>query len=326
MGIAMKSPETHIESPAVTAEHGDRLLAPARYRHPGDMIRLIIAGLVLAGALAANAAAHATYAGASATAVPAVTPSTMAGRVLAGLVQVLFAAAAIAAVTVTLRYRRFRLLASLAGGAVVASAVLAGIVHLAGGARAPGLAAGGGRWWSLTGTPLAGAALLAATVAGTVIAAPLLGRLWRRTAWTALSLATVVLLITGMASPVEALLAYAAGVTIGAGVLILFGVPDRRIGPGGIAATLASAGLPVTRVEPALSRRRAHGRSSRPPLRTGSRYSLKSSDRISAMPTCCIAPTGSSGCATSATPLPPPRSSRPSRTRRSSRSWQSGQG
>jgi hypothetical protein len=123
---------------------------------------------------------------------------------------------------VMLRYHRFRLLGSLAAGAVVASVVLAVIVHLAGGTRPRDLAAGGGRWW-LTDTSLAGAALLAATVAGTVIVAPLLGRPWRRTAWTALSLATVVLLIADTASPVEVLLAFAAGVAIGAGVLILFG-------------------------------------------------------------------------------------------------------
>jgi undecaprenyl-diphosphatase len=248
----MKSPETRIEAPAVTAKRGDRLLTPARYRHPGDMIRLIIAGLGLAGTLAVSVAAHAIYAGADAAAVTAVTPSTTAGRVLAGLVQVLFAAAAIAAVAVTLRYRRFRLLAGLAGGVLGASAVLAGIIHLVAGTRPLSLAVvGGQRWWWLTGASPTGAALLAAAVAGTVIAAPLLGRPWLRIAWTALSLATVVLLITGTAPPVEALLAFAVGVTVGAGVLILFGVPDRRIDPGGIATALASAGLPVTRVEPA---------------------------------------------------------------------------
>ena len=215
------------------------------------MIRLIIAGLVLAGAAAVTVAAHATYAGASAAAVTAVTPSTVAGRVLAGLVQVLFAAAAVAAVIVTLRYRRFRLLGSLAGVAVLAGAVLAGIVLLAGGARPRALAAGAGQWWWLTGASLAGPAVLAAAVAGTVTAAPWLSRPWRRTAWAGLWLAAGVRLITGTASPVEVVVAFAAGVTIGAGALVLFGVPDRRIGPGGIAAALASAGLPVAHVEPA---------------------------------------------------------------------------
>ena len=246
--IVTKPPETHVEAPA---KRGDRLLPPARYRHPGDVIRLIIAGLVLAGALGVSAATHAAYAGAGAVAVPAVAPSTVPGRVLTGLVQVLFAAAAATAVAVTLRYRRFRLLASLAGGAVVASAALIWIVQLAGGPRPRALATGAGQWPWLTGASLTGPALLAAAVAGTVTAAPWLSRPWRRTAWTALSLATAVRLVTGTASPVEVVVALAAGVTIGASVLVLFGVPDRRIGPDGIAAALASAGLPVAYVEPA---------------------------------------------------------------------------
>ncbi len=226
-------------------------MPPARYRHPGDVIRLILAGLVLAGTLAVSVAAHATYAGAPAVAVTAVAPATVPGRVLAGLVQVLFAAAAVAAIAVTLRYRRFRLLVSLVAGAILASAVLIGIVQVAGGARPRVLAAGAGQWWWLTGASLAGPAVLAAAVAGTVAAAPWLSRPWRRAAWTALLLAAVVRLVTGTASPVEVVVAFAAGVTVGAGVLVLFGVPDRRIGPDGIAAALASAGLPVARVEPA---------------------------------------------------------------------------
>ena len=170
---------------------------------------------------------------------------------LGGVVQVLFAVAAVAAMVVTLRYRRFRLLASLAGVAVVAGAVVAGMVQLAGGKRPPALAAGVGQWWWLAGASLVGPALVAAAVAGTVAAAPWLSRPWRRTAWAALWLAAGVRLITGTASPVEVVVAFAAGVTVGAGVLVLLGVPDRRIGPDEIAAALASAGLPVAHVEPA---------------------------------------------------------------------------
>ena len=68
------SPGTQVRPLAETAKHGVRLLPPARYRHPGDVIRLIIAGLVLAGALAVTVATHATYAGASAAAVAALAP------------------------------------------------------------------------------------------------------------------------------------------------------------------------------------------------------------------------------------------------------------
>ena len=161
-----KSPETLVVPSVVAAKHGVRLLPPARYRHPGDVIRLIIAGLVLAGALAVTVTTHATYAGASAAAVTALAPAALAGRVLAGLVQAVLVTAAAAAVAVTLRYRRFRLLASLAGAAVLASAVVIGIIQLAGGQRPRDLAAGAGQWPWLTGASLAGPALLAAAVAG----------------------------------------------------------------------------------------------------------------------------------------------------------------
>jgi uncharacterized membrane protein YbhN (UPF0104 family) len=244
-------PETHAEPSVAAATRRDRLLPPARYRHPGDIIRLIIAGLVLVGALAVTAATHGTYAGASATAVTAVAPSTLAGQVLAGLVQGLFLAAAAVAVVVTLRHRRYRLLAGLAGSAAVASAAVIGIVYLAGGQRPRALTAGAGPWSWLTGASLAGPALGAAAVACTVAAAPWLTRPWRRAAWITLWLAAVARPITGTASPMEVVLAFAAGVTAGAGALVLLGVPDRRIGPQEIAAALGSAGLPVTRVNPA---------------------------------------------------------------------------
>jgi hypothetical protein len=39
-----KPPQTRVESPTTAAaQHGNRLLPPARYRHPGDIIRLILA-------------------------------------------------------------------------------------------------------------------------------------------------------------------------------------------------------------------------------------------------------------------------------------------
>ena len=246
-----KPPETHIEPAVAAAPHRDRLLSPARYRHPGDVIRLIIAGFVLAGALAVTAATHGTYAGASATAVTAVAPSTLAGRVLAGLVQAVFIAAAAVAVIVTLRYRRYRLLLGLAGSAVLASAVVIGIIELAGGQRPRVLAAGAGPWPWLTGASLLGPALSAAAVACAVAAAPWLARPWRRATWITLWIAAAVRLITGTASPMEVVLAFAAGVTAGAGALVLFGVPDQRTGPAQIAAALGSAGLPIARVEPA---------------------------------------------------------------------------
>ena len=227
-----------------------RIVAPARYRHPGDVIRLVTAGLVLAVAGAVTYATHGTYAGPAATAVTAVRLSTTAGRVLTGVMTAAFAVAAIAAIAATLRYQRFRLLASLAGAALLTVAALAGIIVLAGGQRPRALAAGASQWPWLLGPSLASPALGAA-VAGVVAAAPWLSRPWRRTAWIALWLAGLAQLLTGISSAQEVILAFAAGVTVGAGVLVLFGVPDRRIGPDEIAAALGPAGLRVSHVAPA---------------------------------------------------------------------------
>jgi glycosyltransferase 2 family protein len=234
----------------VAPERQRRVLPPARYRHPGDVIRLLAAGLVLAGVAAVTYATHATYAGASATAVTALRLSTTAGRALAGLMTAAFVVAAVAAIAATLRYRRFRLLASLAGAALLTGAVLIGITGLAGGERPQALAAGASQWRWLIGPSLA-SPLLGAAVAGVVTAAPWLSRPWRRTAWITLWLAGIAQLLTGISSPLEVVLAFAAGITVGAGVLVLFGVPDRRIGPDDIAAALGSAGLRVSHVAPA---------------------------------------------------------------------------
>ena len=64
-----------------------RVLAPARYRHPGDVIRLVAAASVLAVA-AVVAALLPALLRPSAAAITAAGPATAAGRVLTGLVQV----------------------------------------------------------------------------------------------------------------------------------------------------------------------------------------------------------------------------------------------
>jgi uncharacterized protein (TIRG00374 family) len=231
-------------------QHTGRLLPASRYRHPGDVIRLIVSAVVLTGTLAAVAVAHRRL---LSPAAPAVTwpGSGPAGRLLTGLLQVAFVVAAAGIAAAALRRRRFRLLAGLTAGAAAAGAALAGILYLAGDQHphAVTVTAGHGSWLASAAFP--GPALLAAAAAVTVAAAPWLSRPWRRTAWITLAAAAAARLITGTVLPAELILALAAGVTVGAGVLVAFGVPDRRIGPGGIAAALRSAGLHVTSVDPA---------------------------------------------------------------------------
>ncbi len=223
-----------------------RVLAPARYRHPGDVIRLIAAVLVLAVAAVVVALLPGLLRP-SAAAITVVGPGTAAGRVLTGLVQVTVAAAALVLLAAALRYRRFRVLATVAGGFAAAAALMAGISYLAGpGGSALPAGLRQGSWLAGAGFP--DPAVLAGLAAVAVAAAPWLSRPWRRAAWATLLAIGAARLITGGLLPMQLVLALAAGVTVGAALLVAFGVPDRRMGPAGVAAALRAGGVPACQV------------------------------------------------------------------------------
>ena len=124
---------------------------------------------------------------------------------------------------------------------------MAGVTYLAGpGGSALPAGLRQGSW--LTGAGFPDPAVLAGLAAVAVAAAPWLSRPWRRAAWTALLLIGAARLITGGLLPVQLVLALAAGVTVGAGLLVAFGVPDRRMGPAGVAAALRAGGVPAGQV------------------------------------------------------------------------------
>jgi glycosyltransferase 2 family protein len=222
-----------------------RFLSPARYRHPGDVIRLIASGLVLTGMLVAVAVAPGPLTGPRAAAVSWL-GSDPAGRLLTGLVQVALVLAAAGTLTMALRHRRFRLLTGLVAGAAAAAALLVGLVRLTG---EHAIATAPHSWLASAAFP--GPALLAAAAAVTMALSPWLSRPWCRTAWITLAAISVARLLTGAVLPAELVLALGAGVTVGAGLLVAFGVPDRRMGAEGIAAALRSAGLTVASAGPA---------------------------------------------------------------------------
>ena len=226
-----------------------RLLPSSRYRHPGDVIRLIAGSTLLLVSLVASKAARRWLLGPAAPAAGGF--GSGADSVLTGIVQVACVAAAALVVAATLWHRRFRLLLGLAAGAAVAAGVAAGILLLLGGRHPAALTdnLAHGSWLASEAFP--GPALIAGAVAVIVAASPWLSRPWRRAAWLTLLLVIVVRLVTGTALPMELLLAFATGLTVGAAVLVVFGVPDRRIGVGEIAGALRSAGLPAESVRPA---------------------------------------------------------------------------
>jgi len=190
-GTRLSDPPTAANEPSPGApepitKHSGRFLPSTRYRHPGDVIRLIGSGLVLTVMLAVVAVASGRLTGAGAASVTWL-GSGPAGRLLTGLVQVAFVAATAGAVAVALWHRRFRLLAGLAAGAVAAGAVLAGIWYLAADSHPDAVTAAGEQHSWLASAAFPWPPLLAAAVAVTVAAAPWLSRPWRRTAWIALA-------------------------------------------------------------------------------------------------------------------------------------------
>ena len=233
------------------------LVSSSRYRHPGDVIRLICGIVLLGCSLAASAAALRWLLGPAAPVVDGLGP---ARRVTTGLVQVACVAAAAVVVAAALRRRRFRLLAGLAVGAVAAAAIATGIFSLLGGQHPDALTDNLARGSWLAGAAFPGPALIASAAAVVVAAAPWLSRPWRRAAWLTLLLVAAARLLTGTVLPMELIIAIATGVTVGAAVLVAFGVPDRRMGPDGVAAALRGAGMAVESVRPAEVTARGSGK------------------------------------------------------------------
>jgi glycosyltransferase 2 family protein len=220
-----------------------RLVPSTRYRHPGDVIRLIAGSILLLVSLVVSKVAARWLLGPdAATGGIAFGP---ASDVLTGIVQVACVAAAALVVAATLWHRRYRLLLGLAAGAVVAAGVTVAILLLLGD-RHPAALTGHlahGSWLASAAFP--DPAVIAGAVAVIVAASPWLSRPWRRAAWFTLLLVVVVRLVTGTVLPMELLLAFATGLTLGAAVLVAFGVPDRRIGADEIAEALRAAGRPA---------------------------------------------------------------------------------
>ena len=136
------------------------------------MIRLIAAALVLAvtGAIAALVPSAALRP--DAAEVGGTGPGTTAGQVLTGLVQVTIAGAALVLLVAGLRHRRFRVIATVAGGFVAAAALTVVIMCLTGQGALGTLSAGLRRHSWLTGAGFPDPAIIAGVAAVAVAAEP----------------------------------------------------------------------------------------------------------------------------------------------------------
>src|SRR3954447_2876088 len=224
---------------------GGSLKAGSRYRHPGDVIHLIASAalLVVVVVLALLAPEH--LLGPDAAVVPGVRPATAVGHLLVGLVQIAMVAGVVAVVVAELRRHRYRLLGSVVLAAVIAGLVLRGLELLFDQVvpteMSENTAEGG--WLGSAAFPQP--IYLAAAVAVTVIVTRWLTAAWQRTAWIALVVVAVARLITGTVLPMQLVLAFAVGATVGTGVLVAFGTPDRRLDEAGVVAALAAGDFPV---------------------------------------------------------------------------------
>jgi len=94
----------------------------------------------------------------------------------------------------------------------------------------------------------------AAVTAVAVALLPWLRPAWQRAAWIALLAAATIRLLTATTLPMELVIVASTGLLAGFGIRFATGVPDRRLGPDGIASALDAAGLPVRSVSPAAAR------------------------------------------------------------------------
>jgi undecaprenyl-diphosphatase len=230
----------------IRASHA--IVPRSRYRHPADALRLIGVATVLLIAVILTAAFADRLIGSGAAVLTAFGPSTAAGRLLVGVVQIMSVMAVAGLATALLATRRYRLVATLAWAALTAWVATTGLMWVLDVGHPASVLSSirPGSW--LTSAAFPSPAVLAGAAAVVVAVAPWLNRPWRRAAWLVLLMAAVARIVAGTAAPMELVLALAMGATVGTGLLLLFGAPDRRLRPTEIQAALTDAGLPVISV------------------------------------------------------------------------------
>jgi undecaprenyl-diphosphatase len=227
-------------SPVLDAEPaGERY-----FRHPGDVVRLIVWLAVTVVLALFIEIATATSDGVSRDLGQAAGNISRAVRELVlAVTQVLALAVPIAVVGVLLVQRRFRRLGVLVFAAALgagATALLDAWLDLSDRARG---AVTAGTWIADPDFP--SLVYLGAVAAVVAVGKPWLNRSWRRAADASLVALTVVLAVVGTAGLPELLVGVAAGITMGSAVLVAFGAPNRRASPAMVGQGLRDAGLAV---------------------------------------------------------------------------------
>jgi uncharacterized protein (TIRG00374 family) len=214
------------------------------FRHPGDVVRIVVWGaativlvLLVEVAEGTNAGLRTDVAHAAALLPDAVRELALAAAQFAAVLVPLVVAVLLVAQR---RWRRtiVLLLAALAGaGAFV---LLDHAIGLAG----PVAESLQDDSW-LVSTRFPSTAYLAGAAAAGTVGKPWLSRAWRRATDRSLVLLVLVLLVAGTSGLVELLLAVTTGSLVGAAILAAVGAPNRRPSPLAVAGGLGRAGLDV---------------------------------------------------------------------------------
>jgi glycosyltransferase 2 family protein len=241
--VSAPAAATTVPSGAATS-FDDRPPGERYFRHPGDVIHLVVWGLVTLLLLVFIELAEGTNAGLRDDLADVVDLIPVAVRQLAVTVAQLLAILATAYVVVVLvlrrRWRRFVHLTLAACVGIGTFALLDGAFGV------PGSVAEAleDDFWLIPArfpSPL----LLAGTAAAVAVGKPWLSRPWRRSVDRWLIVVAGAILVAGTAGVAEVLLAAAAGGFAGAAVLVALGAPNRRPTPHAVAGALNRSGLPV---------------------------------------------------------------------------------
>jgi uncharacterized protein (TIRG00374 family) len=222
--------------------------ASSRVRRPADLLRLIAALLVLAGAQLLTGVARAGVRKSERALLDSVvTLPPLLREVLTGAAQILLVFLP-AVVVVTMAFRRRLALVGcllLAGGlglivGVVDSHLLLGHSHPA---SWPALIAGRNGVFIVTFPP---AAWLSGAAAVLTVGGAEMSRRWRSTLWWSTGTAAAIEVVVGAFLPVDGLVAAALGVTVGSLILLGFGEEVSRPTAAQVVAALRECGVALT--------------------------------------------------------------------------------
>ena len=213
-------------------------------RHPGDVARLVARSTLLLLGLIVTAAVPGTLRDISQNIVNLFGELPDAVRyALIGLAQLTIVAIPLAVIAWLILRRSWLETAMVVGAGAVGGIVMALLTNWL--ARAAPPVPSGLDSASFLPTDFPSSAYLAALVAGTATAAPLMPDAWRRTCWLAVTAAVVVRFMSATETPVNVIVTVLLGSVVGSVVLVAFGSPRRRPGASSLHADLAAGGFVV---------------------------------------------------------------------------------